>query len=133
MAINNALRDAPKLLTTLGPAARTSSATGSTIDLATYRFPTVHALVGTITDGTHVLDVEEADDDGTGTPDTWADVAAADLLGAFATLASDVNQSVTYLGKKRFLRVNVTVTGGPATGGVYAVGVQPAMPAVHDV
>ncbi len=132
MTIQNALRDTPKLVTTLGPATRNASVNGATVDLATFRFPAVHVLVGTITDGTHTLDVEEADDDGTGSPGSWADVAAADLEGTLAALATDTNQTVVYLGRKRFMRVNVTVSGA-TTGGDYAVAMELARPASFDL
>ena len=123
MAINNALRDDPKLLTTLSPAVRTATVNGSTVDLATFKFPSLHAIVGTITDGTHTLDPEEAPDND-GVPGAWTNIAATDLEGgAFAVLASDVNQSRVYLGTKRFIRVNVTVAGA-TTGGIYAVGAE---------
>jgi hypothetical protein len=133
MTINNTLRDDPKLFTTLGPAARTATANGATVDLATFKFPSLHAIVGTITDGTHTLDPEEADDDGSGVPDTWSNIAAADLEGgAFAVLASDVNQSRVYQGTKRFVRVSVTISGA-STGGVYAVGAELARGASSDL
>lgn len=123
MTLQNALRDIPKLLATLGPAARNATGNGTSIDTASFRFPAIHAVVGTITDGTHTLDPEEADDDGTGAPDTWSNIAAADLQGSFAALASDVNQTVTYVGTKRWIRCNVTI-GGATTGGVYTVAIE---------
>lgn len=133
MAINNALRDDPKLLTTLGPAARTSTVNGTTLDLATFKFPSLHVIVGTITDGTHTLDPEEAPDNGSGAPGSWTNIAAADLEGgAFAVLATDVNQSRVYLGTKRFVRVNVTVAGA-STGGIYAVGAELVRGASSDL
>ena len=125
MTLQATLRDTPQLVTTLGPVARTATANGTSIDLASFRFSAIPVVVGTITDGPHILDVEEADDEGTGTPDTWANVAADDLQGTFATLASDTNQAAVYIGTKRWLRVNVTISGGPATGGVYTVAIEP--------
>lgn len=101
--------------TTLAPAARTAAATGTTIDLQGYEGALIQAVVGTITDGTHTLTVEESAD---GT--TWTAVAAADLTGSFANLASNTNQKVGYRGTKRYIRVNTTVSGA-TTGGVYSV------------
>lgn len=103
------------VVTTLAPAARTASGNGSTVDLQGYEGAMIQAVVGTITDGTHSLTVQESDDGS-----TWSDVAASDLQGSFANLASDTNQKVGYLGTKRYIRVNATVSGA-TTGGVYAV------------
>ena len=101
--------------TSLAPAARTASANGTGVDLAGYEGALIQAVVGTITDGTHTLAVEESND---GT--TFTSVAVTNLQGSFAALASGVNQKVGYLGTKRYIRVNATVTGATA-GGVYAV------------
>jgi len=105
------------VVATLAPAARTAAGTGTAVDLQGYEGALIQAVVGTITDGTHTLTVEESAD---GT--TWTAVAAANLQGSFANLASNVNQKVGYLGTKRYIRVNATVSGA-TTGGVYAVAV----------
>ncbi len=102
-------------VTTLAPAARTAGANGSTVDLQGYEGVLIQAVVGTITDGTHSLTVQESDD---GT--TWSNVAAANLQGSFANLATDTNQKVGYLGTKRYIRVDAAVSGA-TTGGIYAV------------
>lgn len=98
----------------LAPAARTASANGSGVDLANFASATVAFVVGTITDGTHTPSVEESDDDS-----TFTAVAAADLIGTLAALASNTNQRVGYRGSKRYLRAVSTVAGA-TTGGVYA-------------
>jgi hypothetical protein len=98
----------------LAPQARTASANGASTDLSGYLSAIVILDVGVITDGTHTPKLQECDDNA-----TWTDVAAADLEGAFAALATGVNQYVGYKGRKRYLRAVVTVTGGPATGGIY--------------
>ena len=104
-------------VTTLAPAARTAAATGAAADLQGYEGAMIQAVVGTITDGTHTLTVEESAD---GT--TWTAVAAANLQGSFNALATNTNQKAGYLGAKRYLRVNTGITGA-TTGGVYAVAV----------
>lgn len=101
--------------TTLAPAARTANATGTTVDLQNFDGALIQALVGTITDGTHSLTVQESAD---GT--TFTDVDAADMQGSFAALASGTNQKVGYLGSKRYVRVNAGVSGA-TSGGVYGV------------
>jgi hypothetical protein len=99
----------------LAPAAVTATATGSAVDTAGYESATVVLDVGTITDGTHTPKLTECATTG----GSYTDVAAADLLGSFAALATGVTQKVGYIGSKQFLKVVVTVAGSPATGGVY--------------
>lgn len=98
----------------LAPAARTATANGTGIDLANFASANVAFSVGTITDGTHTPKVQESDDNS-----TFTDVAAADLIGTLAALASNVNQRVGYRGIKRYIRAVSTVAGA-TTGGVYA-------------
>ena len=104
---------------TLLPNVRTTTATGVTVDLAGFDKATFIAHLGTITDGTFAFDPEESDDDS-----TWTNIAAGDLSGSFTSgtsSADDTVQEVGYLGSKRYIRCNLTVTGSPSTGG--AVGV----------
>lgn len=100
------------------PAAKTTTSNGSSVDLSGYNSALVVLTVGTITDGTHTPKLQECDDNS-----TWADVAAGDLEGTFAALASSTSQYIGYKGHKRYLRVVVTVTGSPSTGGVYGAAV----------
>lgn len=103
----------------VAPAARTTTVTGAVVDLSDYEAAMVHLSVGTITDGTHTPKLQEADTSG----GSYTDVAADDLEGSFAALASNVNQRVGYKGNKPFVKVVVTVTGSPSTGGVYGADV----------
>lgn len=100
--------------TSLAPAARTASANGSGVDLQGFDAALISFVVGTITDGTHTPSVEESTDNSVFTP-----VAATDLIGSLAALASSTNQSVGYRGGKRYVRAVSTVAGA-TTGGVYA-------------
>lgn len=97
----------------LAPAARTASANGSGVDLQGFNAATVAFQVGAITDGTHTPSVEESDDNA-----AFTAVAAADLIGSLANLASNTVQRVGYRGSKRYLRAVATVAGA-TTGGVY--------------
>jgi len=68
----------------------------------------VHA--GTIGGGNAAFVMQHADDDGSGSPDTYADVAATDLIGAYADIAlpstaSDTSAHIGYKGKKRWVRL----------------------------
>lgn len=64
-------------------------------------------------DGDYTFTLEEADDDGAGSPDTYTDVAVADMGVALPvidglTLDNQVH-SVEYLGTKEWVRVSVVV------------------------
>ena len=98
----------------LTPVARTATTNGSGVDLSGFHSATVAFVVGTITDGTHTPSVQESDDNS-----AFTAVAAADLIGTLAALASSTNQRVGYRGIKRYLRA-VTTVSGATTGGVYA-------------
>lgn len=104
---------------TLLPNVRTATASGTGVDLAGYRTAMFIAHIGTITDGTFAFDPEESDDNS-----TWSNIAAADLSGSFTdgtSAADDTVQEVGYLGNQRYIRCNITVSGGPATGGPVGV------------
>lgn len=106
----------------LTPAARTATANGTGVDLSTYRAAAVVFVVGTITDGTHTPKLQESDDNS-----TFTDVAAANQSGTLAALATGVNQEVSYLGTKRYIRAVSTVAGA-TTGGVYGAVVARGVP-----
>lgn len=102
------------VITSLAPAARTATANGTGVDLQNFQSATVAFVVGTITDGTHTPTVQESDDNS-----TFDAVAAADLIGTLAALATNTNQRVGYKGSKRYVRAVSTVAGA-TTGGVYS-------------
>lgn len=91
--------------------------------------------VGTWTDGTFTIGVEEADPttpDGD-TADTYADVDAADVFDVDGNLDAngelvvsdgsfdDSGVIIKYRGSKKFVRVTVTVTGSPTTGATLSI------------
>lgn len=98
----------------LAPAARTATANGTGVDISGAGGVEILWVVGAITDGTHTPSIEESDDNS-----TFAAVAAGDLIGTLAALAASTNQKVGYRGTKRYIRAVTTITGSPATGGVY--------------
>lgn len=107
--------------TTLLPNIVTSTTSGTTVDLAGFTKAMFVAHIGTVTDGTYAFDPEESDDDS-----TWTNVAAGDLSGTFANATSSADdriQEVGYMGSKRYVRCNVTVTGSPSTGGPIGISV----------
>lgn len=100
----------------LAPAARTATANGTGVDLVGFGAIGALVAVGVITDGTHVVKLQDSPDNS-----TWTDVAAANLSGSFpANLTSTTMVEVGYLGRQRFLRAVVTCSG-TTTGGVYGV------------
>lgn len=107
---------------TIAPAAaRTATVTGTTVDRMTdeggFRSALVVVNVGTVTDGTHTVVVQDSPDDS-----TWTDVAAEFLQGTEPAITTANDQQVHeigYTGHERYLRAVVNVTGAPATGGFY--------------
>lgn len=107
----------------LAPAARTASANGASADLQNVETALAIVEAGTLTDGTHTPKIQESANDA-----DWSDVGAGDQIGTFAALSSNTVQSVRYIGVERYVRVVITVTGGPATGlvGSAAIVARPA-------
>ncbi len=104
----------------LAPATRTASANGAGVDLAGYDAAVVVVSTGTITDGTHTIEVQESDDD-----TTYTAVADADLDGtepAIGATDDNVVYELGYHGIKRYVRVAVTVSGA-TSGGAYGANV----------
>jgi len=79
---------------------------------------------GVITDGSFLPLLEEADDDGAGSPDTFAAVADQDMLprtaaevGATIAAADDAKTAkLGYIGNKQWLRLSI-VSSGTTSGG----------------
>ncbi|WP_329311704.1 hypothetical protein [Streptomyces sp. NBC_01262] len=119
---------------TLSIATRTASANGTGVDRNTSGMMCQDAMIvvhtGTITDGTHTVEVQDSDDN-----TTFAAVADAYLQGTEpAIVAADDNKLfiIGYKGPKRYLRVAVTAAG-TTTGGVYGATVVLADPRVAPV
>ncbi|GHH87818.1 hypothetical protein [Streptomyces capitiformicae] len=107
---------------TIVPAgARTTTTTGTTVDRMTdeggFRSALVVVSTGTITDGTHTVEVQDSDNGS-----SWAAVADEFLQGSEPAIGAshdDTVFEVGYTGHRRYLRVVITVSGTPATGGIY--------------
>lgn len=110
----------------LAPATRTAGASGAGVDLAEWNAAAVIVHVGAYTDGTHTIEIQEADDDGTGSPATWAAVADTELDGTEPIIdaSADANSvfEIGYKGSKRHLRVVVT-TSGTTSGATYGASI----------
>lgn len=105
---------------TLAIATRTASANGTGVDRylngAAFQDAMLIVHTGTITDGTHAIDVQESDDNS-----TFTSVAASELQGTEPSIvAADDNKMfvVGYKGTKRYLRAAVTASG-TTSGGTY--------------
>lgn len=106
---------------------------GASVDLKGFHAATVIIDVGAWTDGTHTFEIQEADDDGAGSPGSFAGVAAADLVGTEPVVdgatVDDQQYLIGYIGDKRHLRVSVTsasVTTGLAAVASYVMAGKPS-------
>lgn len=115
---------------------RTATANGAQVDLQGAESAVAVFDLGAYTDGTHTLDIEEAPDDGTGSPGTWSAVADADLQfdtnDAAVTAdgqvvfdaAGDTGvYTIGYSGEERFLRVVIASLSGVTNGATYGASV----------
>lgn len=108
---------------TLAPAAaRTTSATGTTVDRMAdeggFSSAMIVVAVGVVTDGTHTVVVEDSPNGS-----DWTAVADEFLQGAEPALTSSNDERVHeigYVGHQRYLRASVTASGSPVTGGLYS-------------
>lgn len=96
-------------------AIKTTTSTGTGVDCSGYQRVAVVFIPGAITDGTHTASIEESDSSGSG----YTAVAAADTSGTPGALVASTPLELGYLGRKRYVRAVVTVTGSPSTGGYY--------------
>lgn len=116
-------------------ATRTATANGTAVDRAEddslFQSAVVLVHTGTITDGTHTIEVQESDASGSG----FTAVADADLQGTEPVIgATDDNKlyELGYLGSKRYIRVIVTAAG-TTSGGTYGATVILGAPRVAPV
>lgn len=105
-------------------AAVTASTNGAAADrmqgLNAYRSAMLVVHAGTVTDGTHAFKIQVSDDNS-----TWADADSSTLEGSAISITSANDAAVYtrgYNGGARYMRAVVTVSGSPATGGIYSAG-----------
>lgn len=107
---------------TIVPAgARTTNTTGTAVDRMTdeggFRSALVVVHTGTITDGTHTVEVQDSPNNS-----DWTAVDSTYLQGSEPAIGAsndDTIFEIGYTGHQRYLRVVITVSGSPATGGIY--------------
>lgn len=104
---------------------------GNNVDMQFYQSVMFTFFTGSYTDGDYEPQLQEADDDGTGSPGTWSDVADADLLptgtgqeAARSLGAANAIDQIGYRGNKRWLRLNIVSTGTTTGATVGAVAVK---------
>ena len=90
---------------------------GEIIDTSSFHGLEFFLKSAAITDGTYTVTLTEGDDSALGDGTT---VDAADLLGSIAFVAAedDTPKRIGYIGKKRYVRMNV-VSADTTSGGVF--------------
>lgn len=103
------------------PAVHDETVSGAAVDLLVHgdaaRSAMVVVTVGTVTDGTHTIEVQDSPNGS-----DWTAVANEFLQGSEPAVTSandERTHEIGYTGQQRYLRVVSTVTGSPATGGAY--------------
>jgi hypothetical protein len=121
----------------ISPGVKTTNSTGVTIDRAEdnsfFQDAVVVVETGTITDGTHTVEVQDSDNGSSWT--AVADTYLQDTEPAIVAADDDKVFCIGYLGLKRYLRVNVTVAGvtsGGAYGAIVVLGNPRRAPVVQD-
>lgn len=107
------------------------------VDLQAFDSAEIEVSVGvkSVDTGTITVKLEHADDDGTGSAGSYANVAAADVLGVtpssgiIHTVDCDADASTSdvfrygYIGDKRFIKVTIAEVGSNANGVILGVNV----------
>jgi len=104
---------------------------GNNIDMTGYQSVMFAYFTGSYTDGDYEPLIEEADDDGTGSPDTYSAVADADLLptgtgqeAARSLGAANAINQIGYRGNKKFVRLAIVSTSTTTGATVGAIAIQ---------
>lgn len=125
---------------TLGVNGSNQTINGSDVNLQGYDGCMFYIVPGTYTDGTHTFTIQEADDNGSGSPGAYSTVANSDLVtwaatsttvftpvknggaqpAAISSSATNIYQRTGYIGQKQWVRISVTSTG-VTTGASYEV------------
>jgi hypothetical protein len=126
---NRDLRHQVKSVPALAPIVRLANTAVNGADIDRTGFEAIMYIVhfGAWTDGTHTPKIQEADDNGSGAPGTYSDVAAGDLNGAFTALSAapgaNTTQEVNYIGQKKWSRIVLTTAGATSGAGSEAMAI----------
>jgi hypothetical protein len=107
------LKNNVTLASSLNPAARTATASGTGADIQGVESAIVLFSCGAITDGTHTPSIEHSDVLGSG----YVAVPASDSIGSLVAMTANSVQQIGYIGMKRYVRAVITVAGA-TTGAV---------------
>lgn len=117
-----------------------ASTNGATIDSLGFESCEYIAQVSLAIDGDFEITLEQAPDDGTGSPGAWAAVPAADVLGVGPIVIATADAAKVYrlgsVGKERFQRCVLVETAANTVGvvGVIAVLSNPSVgPAAEQI
>jgi hypothetical protein len=124
-----------KVVIALADGAHTTDVTsGTAIDTKGYEALTLYRIAGTWTDGTHTFDIEHSDATGSGWEDTTAShfTAKWPALPAISSVATAVNAKSAYVGGKRYVRVNLAISG-ETSGAIYGVVAVLSKPTIQPV
>ena len=97
-----------KVAMAITPVAATAIADGSDINTLGYESAEFLIVAGTLGTGTIDFTMQHADDDGSGSADTYANVAAADMIGTLPTILATEDDTVYrcgYKGSKQWIRL----------------------------
>ncbi|PJN31311.1 hypothetical protein CG717_16215 [Streptomyces sp. CB02613] len=113
------IKNSVDVVSTLAPAARTDTATGTGVDLANYDAAAVVITTGAVANAAFSIEIQESDASGSG----YTAVAAEDLDGTEpATLTATTVTVIGYHGIKRYIRAVATDAGtGDASFGVSVI------------
>ncbi|CAM5715546.1 hypothetical protein ACTFBT_16115 [Streptomyces microflavus] len=113
------IKNSLSVVSTLAPAARTDTATGTAVDLANYDAAAVVITTGAVANAAFSVEIQESDVSGSG----YTAVATEDLDGTEpATLTATTVTVIGYHGIKRYIRAVATDAGtGDASFGVSVI------------
>ncbi|MBK5994914.1 hypothetical protein JHN53_25375 [Streptomyces sp. MBT58] len=113
------IKNSLSVVSTLAPAARTDTATGTAVDLANYDAAAVVITTGAVANAAFSIEIQESDVSGSG----YTAVANENLDGTEpATLTATTVTVIGYHGIKRYIRAVATDAGtGDASFGVSVI------------
>lgn len=106
----------------IAPQSAAGGITGGQVDLQKYEAAQVLLTVSQNGGGgDYSVKLQEAPDDGAGSPGSWTDVASSDQIGSFTSNIDSVSpgdfvEDVGYIGGERFVRVVVTENSSSSPG-----------------
>lgn len=117
-----------KVAQTVPPQIATTTVTGISVDTLGHDAVEGILSVGEWTDGTHTPAYMESDDDS-----NWSAIAAANMNGAPTAISDATKDGYIYRTilkpTKRYVKLNINITGSPSTGCSYSGAIVLGLPA----